>query len=113
MRRHARGPGIHIREDHTGPKLVLLQQVQGLTGHHGLIRVSHKLIQIDALKTEGKSFDVELTRQCAGFGAGGGICSMWKQLPGGVLDGPDPEMCPKHAATALIPKELGRCVKQN
>ena len=52
MRRYACGPGIHVHKDHASPKLVLLQQVQGLMGHHGLIRVGHKLIQIDALKTE-------------------------------------------------------------
>lgn len=40
----ARGPGIHVSKDDPSPKLVLLQQVQGLMGHLGLVRVRHKLI---------------------------------------------------------------------
>lgn len=50
MRGHARGPGIHVSEDEPSPKLVLLQQVQGLMGHLGLIRVRYKLVQVDALQ---------------------------------------------------------------
>lgn len=54
VRGYTCGPGIHVHEDHAGPKLVLLQQVQGLMGHLGLIRVSHKLIQVYALWPEEK-----------------------------------------------------------
>lgn len=44
VRGYAGGPGIHVHKDQTGPKLVFFQQVQGLMGQLGLIRVSQKLI---------------------------------------------------------------------
>lgn len=43
------GPGVHVHEDQTCPKLILPQQVQSLIGHQILIHVTHKLIQTYAL----------------------------------------------------------------
>lgn len=54
VRRHAGGPGVHVLEDHAGPKLILLQQVQGLVDHLGLVGVGHELVQTDALQSEGR-----------------------------------------------------------
>lgn len=54
MRGHAHGPGIHVSKDDPSPKLVLLQQMQGLVGHLGLVRVRYKLIQVDTLQQENR-----------------------------------------------------------
>lgn len=52
MGRHTYGPRIHVSEDEPSPKLVLLQQVQGLVGHLRLVRERCKLIQVETLQED-------------------------------------------------------------